>query len=637
MLVAFSTILVFSILVGASDTFGKGQSLPVVMSKQYGYGLQQSREGIPVLITKTFLNTEEIARNITVIFDIRIDDVTFYLALKDETALPRSGTDTLVSWTPQIAGEYQIRSFVVSNLTNPEILENVATNRFHVMSDADFKALYADRPTSFPIVPVDPVQTSPSTLRIELSEKQNLGSGLNMGIGDIAISDNGLYVVGTSEVPPIGESPSAELLNQLVYFIASNDRGLTFEPMRYLVNNTQALTFTSRPLVHAVNDTFHYVSWLQQDYDRDKFKLVVGKSFDGGKMLRDTISLDYAGVGFGDFDMHVSVDGKSVYIVSVEVYNYAEPRQSALVLSKSTDYANSFTPRQVILNYTGSENVYCDQMEVQEASGDSANNKVYVTWRQDSEDKSMKLLFTASYDNGATFSTPVVVREAYTEDYDCPTFASHGDDVYLFWAETKLIYKPEDPSEILVGDTDIFFVASRDNGRTFEPPVNLSKGIGAFTSEPAILVSDGRIYAVWRDTIPEVSDEGGVSFYGNAEVIMTRSLDRGRTFERPVNLSNNPTGSYAPEIAVHGDNVYIIWMESTFPSNEAKVSLRMSGDGGKSFGATAENIAGLISEPFSRPRVLTSPDGEQIYIMWSELSTDETAVLMDALTGVPLE
>ncbi|MGH9879449.1 MAG: sialidase family protein, partial [Nitrososphaerales archaeon] len=136
--------------------------------------------------------------------------------------------------------------------------------------------------------------------------------------------------------------------------------------------------------------------------------------------------------------------------------------------------------------------------------------------------------------------------------------------------------------------------------------------------------------------IPEVNDEGRVNFYGNAEVIMTRSLDGGRTFEKPVNLSNNPTGSYAPTLAVQGDNVYIVWMESDFPSNEAKVSLRISDDGGKTFGGIAENLVGLISEPVSRPRVLTSPDGEQIYILWSEL-TDESTVNMYALTSLPLE
>jgi hypothetical protein len=635
MLLAISTILVFSILAGASDAFGKGQSLPVVMSKQYGYGLQQSREGIPVLISKSFFNTKDITQNITVVFEMRMDDITMHLVWQEEVAHPKTMTIISVAWTPQIAGEYQIRAFVISNMTRPEVVENVVASTFNIMSDEDFIALYSDRPTSFSIAALDPVPMSPTSPSVTFNERQFLGNGFNAGLGDIATSDNGLYLVGLSELPPIAESPSAEVYNQLVYLIASNDRGFTFEPMRYLVNNSRALIFARDPIVNVVNNTLVYVTWLQEYY-RDEFKLVLSKSVDGGRTFGDTINLDHDGVVLGDLDLAVSKEGKSLYIVRNEVYRYSEPLQSAVVFSKSNDFGKSFTPKQVILNYTGNEGIDCTQIAVQEANS-TQDTKVYLTWRQVSGDKGgMKLLLTASYDNGATFGPPMIIREAYTEDYDCPTFASHGDDVYLIWAETKLIYIPEDPSQILVGDTDIFFAASRDGDKSFEPPVNLSKGIGAFTSEPAILVSDGRIYAVWRDTIPEVSDEGGVSFYGNAEVVMTRSVDGGRTFEKPVNLSNNPTGSYAPKIAVHADNVYIIWMESNFPSNEAKVSLRMSGDGGKTFGATAENIIGLISEPFSRPRVLTSPDGEQIYIIWSEIPANEGTVNMYGLTGVPL-
>ncbi|MGI0015904.1 MAG: hypothetical protein ACREBU_20995, partial [Nitrososphaera sp.] len=174
MLLATSTILVFSILAGASDAFGKGQSLPVVMSKQYGYGLQQSREGIPVLISRMFLNTWDVAQNITVIFDIRKDDVTFYLVLKNETALPRKGTDISVSWTPKTSGEYQIRSFAVSNLTNPEVLEDVAASKFSVMSNDEFVALYSDRTIHFSIVPVDPVPISPTAPSLASDEKHYL-------------------------------------------------------------------------------------------------------------------------------------------------------------------------------------------------------------------------------------------------------------------------------------------------------------------------------------------------------------------------------------------------------------------------------------------------------------------------------
>ncbi len=627
--------MIFSILAGAPDAFGKGQSLPFVMSKQYGYGLQQSREGIPVLVSKMFWNFKDVAQNITVVFDIRKDDISMYVVLQEEVAHPMSTTSVSVSWTPQIAGEYQIRSFAVSNLTSPEVLEDVAASKFNVMSNDDFVALYADRPASFPIVSVDPIATSPSKLRIKLSEKQNLGSGLITGIGDIAISDNGLYLTGITEVPPIGESFPFDTHNLRVYFMSSNDRGLTFEPMQYLGNNTRGLTFVHHPIVHAVNDTLVYTAWHQKAHHTDEFRLVLSKSLDGGRTFDKRTNFDRGGVVSGDLDLAFSNDGRSLYIVLTEVsHYYPEPLRSAIVFSKSNDYGQTFTPKQAILNYTGYEWINCLQIATQEVPDNSSDtDNVYLAWRQDSDDHRVRIMFSASHDSGVSFSNPIVVSDAYTDYNDCPWLAAYGDDVYLSWAEMKLIYKPEDPSEILVGDTDTFFVASRDRGRSFEPPVNLSEGIGAFTSEPVILVSDGRIYAVWRDTIPEVGDDGGVSFYGNAEVLMTRSLDGGRTFEKPLNLSNNPTGSYAPKIAVHANNVYIIWMESTFPSNEAVVSLRISGDGGKTFGEMAENIVGSIPGPVSRAKVLTSPDGEQIYILWSQVTGDEGKMFLYALVG----
>jgi|GEM_PF-2719750 len=627
---AISTILAFSIVAGASNALGKGQPFPVVTSKQYGYSLQQSREGIPILISKMFFNVNNVTQNVAVILDVRKADISIQLVWQEVTALPRNIAEASISWTPQIAGEYEIRSFTVSNSVNPEVLEELASYKFNVMSNADFEALYSDRPAHFSILRADPVATSSATEEVTFNEKQYLGNGLNTWIGDISVSNNGLYLTGSTELPPIGESFSADAYNQLMYFIASDDGGLTFAPMQYLVNNTRTLTFASNPLVHAVNDTLVYVSWLQQDYNEDEVKLVVGKSFDGGKTFVNT-SFDYGGVIIGALDMAVSRDGRSLYTVRTEVYHDAEPGLSTIEFVKITDYAKTFDPNQVVASHTGTYNVGCPQIEVQEADGDSGYNKVYLSWLERHEDESTKLFFTASYDDGTTFGPRAVVRGAYPDGGECPTLISHGNDVYLFWTETKLIYKPEDPSEILVGDTNLFFAVSRDSGQSFEPPVNLSEGIGAFTMETAILVSDGRIYVAWRDTIPKIS-EGQVNFYGNAEVIITRSLDGGRTFEKPVNLSNNPTGSYAPKISVHGDNVYVIWLEGEFHSNEAKVSLRVSGDGGRTYGSIAENIVGSISEPVSRPTLLTSPDGVKVYILWSEL-TDEYMVNIHASTG----
>jgi hypothetical protein len=188
--------------------------------------------------------------------------------------------------------------------------------------------------------------------------------------------------------------------------------------------------------------------------------------------------------------------------------------------------------------------------------------------------------------------------------------------VYLAWTETKLLYKPEDPSELMVGDDDLYFASSRDKGNSFESPINLSGGIGAFTTEPEVVISQDRIYAVWRDTIPEIKN-GFLTYYGNAEVVLTKSADGGKTFDKPVNLSNNPTGSYQPTISVHGDNVFVAWLESEFPSSEATISFKISADGGNSF-TEANDLIASISEPVSVPRLITSSDGQKTYLIWSQ-------------------
>ncbi|MGH9878982.1 MAG: sialidase family protein, partial [Nitrososphaerales archaeon] len=409
-----------------------------------------------MLVSKWFWNNKDVAQEFTVIFDIRKEDVSVGIFLRAALADPRAQTTMFVSWTPDIPGEYQIRTFVVSNITKPEFLENVASARFNVMSDEEFMALYSDRPTSFTIVPADLARTSPDTLHVAFDEKQYLGNGSN-AIRDISVSDDGLYVIGISELPPLREDSLADDANKFVFFTASNDRGLTFEPMQYLGNNTRGLTFVHHPVVHAINDTLVYAAWQQEAHHRDEFKLVLSKSLDGGRTFGQRITLDHGGVVSGDPDLAFSKDGRSLYIVLS--HYYPEPLRSAIVFSKSNDYGQSFTPEQPILDYTGNEWINCLQIATQEVPDNSSDtNNVYLAWRQDSDDHRLRIMFSASHDGGMSFSKPIVVSDAYTDDHDCPWLAAYGDDVYLSWAEMKLIYKPEDPSEILVGDTDIFFV-----------------------------------------------------------------------------------------------------------------------------------------------------------------------------------
>jgi hypothetical protein len=81
------------------------------------------------------------------------------------------------------------------------------------------------------------------------------------------------------------------------------------------------------------------------------------------------------------------------------------------------------------------------------------------------------------------------------------------------------------------------------------PPINLSNN-PTNSFRPGVAVSGNNVYVVWHD---------GIS--GNYEVFFKKSTDGGATFSSPINLSNNRTESTSGQISVSGNNVYVIWQE----------------------------------------------------------------------------
>ena len=52
------------------------------------------------------------------------------------------------------------------------------------------------------------------------------------------------------------------------------------------------------------------------------------------------------------------------------------------------------------------------------------------------------------------------------------------------------------------------------------------------------------------------------------EIAFTKSLNKGITFDKVTNLTNNAKLSFDPQIASSGNNVYIVWTNGTFVTNE---------------------------------------------------------------------
>ena len=77
---------------------------------------------------------------------------------------------------------------------------------------------------------------------------------------------------------------------------------------------------------------------------------------------------------------------------------------------------------------------------------------------------------------------------------------------------------------------------------------------------------------------------------GNFDILYRRSLDGGSTFPNIIkNLSSNAGDSFNPEIALSGNNVYVVW--SDFAIAGTDILYRTSADNGNTFPAVGTNLS----------------------------------------------
>ena len=214
------------------------------------------------------------------------------------------------------------------------------------------------------------------------------------------------------------------------------------------------------------------------------------------------------------------------------------------------------------------------------------------------------LQYSIVSESGDNNSLPVVFQNA-TNLTNNPMDSVYGqvaawnNNVYMLWQDS-----------VSPGSTnyDIFIKSSNDNGTTFGSPVNLSDNSG-FSEHPQIAAYDNNVYAIWADDTS-----------GNREVLFTRSEDNSTSFEKIKNLSNTTSDSFNQEIAVFGDNVYVVWLDQGEGDN-TNILLKASADGGATFGRTVNISSNANQETF--PKV-AAYEGS-VYVAWNMLpeNTDE--------------
>jgi hypothetical protein len=114
-----------------------------------------------------------------------------------------------------------------------------------------------------------------------------------------------------------------------------------------------------------------------------------------------------------------------------------------------------------------------------------------------------------------------------------------------------------------------------------------------------ILASGSNVYVVWSEAIPLL--EGGQN-PSTVDILYTRSTNGGASFGSTVNLTNSTPLSFFPAVAASGNNVYVVWVDSSV--GNFNIFYTRSTNGGASFGSTV-NLSNTIGQT-SNPAVAVS-------------------------------
>lgn len=268
------------------------------------------------------------------------------------------------------------------------------------------------------------------------------------------------------------------------------------------------------------------------------------------------------------------LSGNDIYVL----WNDNATGKYGIFLTKSTDGGTNFGMPVNISKNIGSSS--SPQIAV-------SGNGVYVVWQAKDTGK-YQILFAKSTDGGATFGTPVNISNNSGAS-TFPKVLVSGNNIYVVWAFT-----------VTNKDYDVLFSKSTDGGATFTTPINLSNTVGD-TGLPQMIMSGNNIYITWEN-------DGS----GNFDIFVAKSTDSGNTFSAPVNVSNNPKSSGAPQIIASGNDVYVIWMDND-PGNY-DIFVAKSTDNASTFG-TPVNVSNNTSDSGYQQIALS---GNNLYVAWTD-------------------
>ena len=178
---------------------------------------------------------------------------------------------------------------------------------------------------------------------------------------------------------------------------------------------------------------------------------------------------------------------------------------------------------------------------------------------------------------------------SYTSENNAWCVATTGDTVHVVWYDAR------------DGLRQIYYKRSTNGGTNWGSDVHLvnSSAWGIF---PSVAVFNSNIHVVWN----EQRD-------GNEEIYYKRSTDNGTSWGADTRLTNTPLSSEYPSVAASGTNVHVTWMDSV-GANNYEVYYKRSTDSGTSWEADVQ----LTNEPSLSIYPSVAVSGSKVHVVWSD-------------------
>lgn len=369
--------------------------------------------------------------------------------------------------------------------------------------------------------------------------------------------------------------------NDEILFATSNDAGETYlDPIN--ISDTPSNSFDPQLATNEANDIF--IVWREAVSDQAA-DIFLAKSSDNGTSFDLPTNISNT-PDHHSSNPHIAVSDDNVFVAWEE--DSSGLGINDIFIAASTNGGTTFADPINISNSSIASSSH--QLF---ASG----NYMFVAWREFNDTSFVgDIYFTASSDQGDTFSTPFKVSSDLAGDGFDPQLVVNDENVYIVWGDALLL--------------DTYFASSTDGGVSFSEPINISNSGNVFNADPDIYATPNDIFLVWQDDL-----------YGFTDIFLSRSTDNGATFTFPANVSNITDGSFSfnPRL-VQSDagKLYVAWQQDS----PADTFLVMSTDGGATFGDPV-NLSNTNGLDFV-PSIALSASQNRLHLVWQDISVGAT-------------